>query len=229
MLKDTHKVHEGSMTPIQAEAYFDNALTQEDLANYSRDERDQIERGPLFAALGEMRDTMRTDIKYAIGDIDGVELLDAIHKTIDRPSEAYHQEGGQWQDTAQRPARRTSPIVRWIPAMVAAALFVLSLPGLISLLSHDLDPHQDLPPAQTIVYMNDPASAHVASCPQSVTDHIDPTSLTPTDDQLTVREMDHAIHLLIRRIESLEEVNRVRVERGELPVSPKPEKVPVTF
>ena len=210
------------------ETYFDGELRADQLGTLTRDD---IVSEPMYGALDEIRRVVRTDYSLSMGDIDGMSLLDAINRDID----AY--ESGKKSSTPASPrVSSVSPVVssrrkvvRWIPAMVAAALFCLSLPGLVTMFRAEPAPQM---PSPTVVYVNgNPAQQGVAMCAGDGTRYGDSAHNVAGDvmpipavqngasdkNQLTVEEMDFAIRHLIQRIESLEEANRIGVESGKIP------------
>ncbi len=216
-----------AIDPGMIEAYFDGELKADELGTLSRNE---IMADPIYESLDELRRVVRTDSKLALNDIDGMSLLDAINGEID----AYEKTKKSSPSAVVAP----TPVVpkqtvrhralRWVPAIVAAALFILSIPGWVSMLSSSPDPQMQQP---TVVYVGaNHAQQGVSVCPAERNNYeemprIDEAEMplppartsTPVKEQLTVEEMDYAIRHLIKRIESLEEANRLGIESGQIP------------
>ena len=225
MNNQEHKSNARAIDPGMIEAYFDGELKADELGTLTRNE---IIAEPAYAALEELRHVVRTDSKLALRDVDGMALLDAINADIDR------HEAEKKPKTLSMPVSATTKstrhrILRWVPAMVAAALFCLSLPGWVSMFMPEPDPQIQQP---TVVYVGtNHAQQGVAVCPGDSTNRYqEPDQFnhdiipqppvrtsTPIKEQLTVEEMDYAIRHLIKRIESLEEANRLGIESGIIP------------
>ena len=216
-----------AIDPGMIEAYFDGELKADELGTLTCSE---IMSDPIYEALDELRHVVRTDSRLALNDVDGMSLLDAINSDID----AYEREKKPEPVVAPIAAapKRVSRgrVLRWLPAVAAAALFCLSIPGWVSIFTSNPEPQMQSP---TVVYVGaNHAQQGVAVCPsdtnlyQQEPQHIEDRAIpqppvrtsTPVKEQLTVEEMDYAIRHLIQRIESLEEANRVGIENGIIPL-----------
>ena len=220
------KMSDRAIDPGMIEAYFDGELKADELGTLTRNE---IMADPVYEALDELRHVVRTDSRLALNDVDGMSLLDAINGEID----AYEREKKPVmhisEPVAAAPKRSArGRIWRWVPAIAAAALFCLSIPGWVSIFTPNAEPQMQSP---TVVYVGaNHTQQGVAVCPGDTNlyqepQHIEDRALpqppvrtsTPVKEQLTVEEMDYAIRHLIKRMESLEEANRLGIESGKIP------------
>ena len=220
------KMNDRAIDPGMIEAYFDGELKADELGTLTRNE---IMADPVYEALDELRHVVRTDSRLALSDIDGMSLLDAINSDID----AYECEKKPLhvvEPVAATPKRvgHGRVVLRWVPAIAAAALFCLSIPGWVSMFSSTPEPQV---PSPTVVYVGAnhtqqgvavcPGETNLYQEPQHIEDRAMPQppvrTSTPVKEQLTVEEMDYAIRHLIKRMESLEEANRLGIESGKIP------------
>ncbi len=222
--------------PLMIQSYFDNELTSEEFAAISHDE---LIHSPTYQALAELRQVVRTESELALDDIDGYALLDAINAQID--AEPMHsvqnlQPAAPSVASGFMPKRRTTAQVfrRWAPALVGAALFLLSIPGFVTMFTAKpmldtqtptvvvIDSNGKPQQAQTVVQYPQTAQ-HVwfdsnAAAPQN------PAQVPQNipDSQLTIEEMDFALRHLINRIENLENAHTNGIETGQKALFPNP-------
>lgn len=196
------------ISPLIIENYFDGELKSDEIDAI----REDLVRTPTYEALLELRQTVRVDSECALHDIDGCALLDAINRQID-------EECKPARNPLSQSKRRTSKqfFQRWAPALIGAALFLLSIPGL----AHWIAAGNRDTGAQTVVIVDggktqSPTQPAVVSYPRETVQTI------PAGNQLTVDEMDAALRLLIKRIERLEDANRTRIESGNQPIDASP-------
>ncbi len=220
---------EKKLDPFMIESFFDGELNSSDLDGIR--EEDIIE-SETYQALEELRNVVRTDTRMALNQVDGYALWDAINSRIEdkKPEKPRIPES----DLSQ-PKRRTSKqfFQRWAPALIGAALFLLSIPGFVlwgvTMNRSDVQP-------QTVVVIDSNASHHDPGVvnyqvpnqqnwnAQNNNAIVVPSNNNPVksnDSQLTVEEMDYAIRHLIQRIESLEDANRNDIESGKKPLIPE--------
>ena len=219
---DENKRQTKSINPIMIQSYFDGELSSEDLEAISHED---LIHNDSYAALAELRSVVRTESELALSDIDGYALLDAINRQIDAETKPSAQPE---LNPLSQPKRRTSKqfFQRWSPALIGAALFLLSLPGLIHWIAVGVS-GTDTPqqPAQTVVVIDSNAQH-----PQNMVNYQNPAqvqavmpSVQPASNQLTVEEMDFAIRHLIKRIETLENANQNGVDSGSLVIGSVPD------
>ena len=222
--------HESLMNPMLIESYFDGELKSEEFETIHHED---IENTETWKALEELRQVVKTESELALDDVDGFALLEAIHNDMD----AYESEKAEHNSRIVSPVEKTSRQSgvrrwkQWIPAMVASALFLLSVPGLIQMFGSNPAPVTPDTPQTTVVYVdgNNHHNAQDVVCPVQPSYWHESQNLGETDriaakapqersqsEQLTVDEMDNAIRLLIRRIENLEEANQQRLEKGDI-------------
>ena len=201
--------------PIDIEKYFDGELSSKEMEAL----HEELVHDPTYGALSELRDAVRVESRLALHDIDGCALLDAINRQID--AEAKPAE----PNPLSQPKRRTSKqfFARWAPAFVGAALFLLSIPGLVHWIAGaGKAESQQSQPAQTVVIVDSNGTKHAAQTNVVKFRH-DELPPVPASEQLTVEEMDTALRLLMKRIENLEEVNRNSIESGARPIADVPQ------
>ena len=225
--KNDKNHHETLMNPMLIESYFDGELKSDEFDAICHEDIVQTE---TWKALDELRQVVRTESELALDDVDGFSLLEAIHKDIDAYEFSKNEDKLRSVSPVVKPMRQDSGFrwKSWIPAIAAAALFLASIPGLVQMFWMDAPVKQE--PSTTVVYMdsNNPQKSQDVVCPapqywhenQPLMDMDVPSNVYPQKkdkaDQLTVDEMDNAIRHLIRRIETLEEANQERIERGDI-------------
>ena len=240
------------LDPILIQSWFDGELTPEDLEDITEDD---IANHPMVSALAELRDVVCTDVANAFDDVDEDAMWAAISKNIAninvKTGLRYDEETPQTtqikplsQNQLSAPSRHahtastrksTHAALRWLPAILGAALFCLSLPGLYTMFSNnDDEPAAIQSPSTTVVYVGtgavdqntQNALNYAAHTPEAWKNRQqDQNALLPKsrfgvttqspEDQLTVEEMDTAIRLLMNRLETLEYENLQRIERGD--------------
>lgn len=204
-----------SIQPQDIEKIFDGVSVSERILSEAR-------QTPEWLALEELRRVVRYDAASAIHGVDGVALFDAITRQIDSQSSRHEVPSAPSVLSASvaSPVRtsRRPWIVRWLPALVGAALFVLSLPGLVQLIWGSGSAPVQQP--QTVVYINDSGAAGYAKT-QAAPDWYRKGEPQPVavrrntpDTQLTIEELDFALKRLVERIEGLEAANRHNLETG---------------
>ncbi|MBR4986586.1 MAG: hypothetical protein IKY83_12715 [Proteobacteria bacterium] len=217
------------INPLMIQSYFDGELKSDELEAISHD---ALVHSQEYEAMDELRRVVRTESRLALEDIDGCALLDAINSRID----ADCGRKVVAPDPLSLPKRRTSAqfFRRWAPALIGAALFLLSVPGLAHWIVVGVSGNSGDAPQVPAVVVIDSNAAHSqemvsykkADAPgcmngvypqQNVDAVVNPAS---RGEQLTVDEMDVALRHLIQRIETLEEVNRNSVETGKRAVFP---------
>ena len=218
--------HETLMNPMLIESYFDGELKSDEFDTICHEDIVQTE---TWKALDELRQVVRTESELALDDVDGFSLLDAIHKDIDAYESGKNEEQLRSVSPVEKPVRREHGFrwKSWIPAIVASALFLASIPGWVQMFWSEGNSADS---STTVVYVdgNNAQKSQDVVCPapqywhenQPLMDRDVPSNVYPQkadkSDQLTVDEMDNAIRHLIRRIETLEEANQERLERGDI-------------
>lgn len=197
-----------NINPLMIQSYFDGELKSDELEALSHDD---LVHSEMYGALDELRQVVRTESRLALEDIDGYALLDAINKQIDEETKPVLKPE---LSPLSQPKRRTSKqfFQRWAPALIGAALFLLSLPGLIHWIAVGASGNETpAQPAQTVVVIDGNGSQH----PQNMVNYQNVPVAAPANqnNQLTVEEMDFAIRHLIKRIETLEN-NQNGTENG---------------
>ncbi|MBQ9241807.1 MAG: hypothetical protein IJ165_01030 [Proteobacteria bacterium] len=222
------------INPLMMQSYFDGELKSDELEAISHD---ALVHSQEYEAMDELRRVVRTESQLALDDFYGYALLDAINSRLD--AECGHKAPAPVVDTVSLPKRRTSAqfFRRWAPALIGAALFLLSIPGLAHWIVVGVSGggSNDSQKVSAVVVI-DGNSAHsqemvgykpVESARYDVVPQQKPLGgvLKPEaqKNQLTVEEMDVALRYLIQRIETLEEANRNSVETGKRAVFPTPE------
>ncbi|MBQ1924794.1 MAG: hypothetical protein II767_12920 [Proteobacteria bacterium] len=215
------------INPLMIQSYFDGELKSDELEAISHAD---LVHSPEYEAMDELRRVVRMESRLALDDIDGCAMLDAINSRLDAECGRKAAE----PEPLSQPKRRTSAqfFRRWSPALIGAALFLLSIPGLAHWIvvgvSGNSNEAQKVP-AVVVIDSNTahsqemvgykPADArYLNAAPQQKA----PGAVEPEakDSQLTVEEMDVALRYLIQRIETLEEANRNDVETGKRAVFP---------
>ena len=222
--KKEHNHHETLMNPMLIESYFDGELKSDEFEAICHEDIVQTE---TWKALDELRQVVRTESELALDDIDGFSLLESIHKEMDEYESRQTEDKLRAVSPVEKPVRRESGFrwKSWIPAMVAAALFLVSIPGWVQMFRPDASIQTE--PSTTVVYMdgNVHQKGQDVVCPaaqywhenQQIQGLDDNYPQNPVkSEQLTVDEMDNAIRHLIRRIETLEDANKERLERGDI-------------
>ncbi len=242
------------LDPMLIQSWFDGELDETDLEEINTND---VMSHPMYGALSELRDVVRTDVESAFDDVNEDAMWAAISRGIadidvktglskeetTLASAAPHTSKSLSIPSISTPSRsvaapssRKNTILRWLPSIIGAALFLVSIPGLYTMLA----PKASEPAQQptTVVYVE--AAAATPMAPNSVTYAAHKTDswqspgdeqtsisksriIVPTqtrENQLTVEEMDTAIKLLMNRLETLEEENRQRIERGDAPLRP---------
>lgn len=203
-----------AINPLMVQSYFDGELRSDELEALPHDALSETE---TWQALDELRRVVRTDYELACEPIDGYAMLDEILKKIDAEPKSEPLCAPQ-----RRPLR--ARLIRWIPAMAGAALFLLSIPGLAGYFVNGNGNRHDTEP-KTVVYINDSAAqAQFASQSETKARRAwlddgaaQPHTVAlprPADNQLTIQELDFALRKLVERIETLEEANRKNIETG---------------
>ena len=213
-----------NINSLMIQSYFDGELSSGELEAISHED---LVNSDTYQALDELRRVVRVESSLALEDIDGYDLLDAINRQIDADKESVQPVNAAINSSLSQPKRRTSKqfFQRWAPALIGAALFLLSIPGLIHWVvssgSSDAKP-------QTVVVIDSNGNQHSQGmvnyqAPDN-NQWYDPVQRgmngmqipanSPSNNQLTVEEMDFAIRHLIRRIEMLEEANTHDIENG---------------
>lgn len=199
------------VSPQMIESYFDGELNSEEFEALSREDLLHCE---TYEALQELRSVVRMDSQLALADVDACSMLNVINARIDavsRPSvQVQSAEMPKESNALSQPKRRTSKqfFQRWAPALIGAALFLLSIPGLVHWIAVGTVGHEAQPQPQTVVVIDSNGNQHAPGTvnyqkklPQ---DSMPIPAAQPSNNQLTVEEMDFAIRHLIRRIETLE-------------------------
>ena len=193
------------VSPMLIESYFDGAVKSEELEAVCGEEIVETE---TWKALDELRNVVRTESELALDDIDGFDMLEAIHSKMD-----------------ENPISRSKPRpmfggkARWLPVVAAAALFLLSIPGWVALFSEPDAPAQTMPAVVYVDSGQNNQNMREVVCPpapQQWEDNATQNSPISKEEQLTVEEMDFAIRHLIKRIEDLEDANRQGLENGDI-------------
>ena len=232
--------HESLMNPMLIESYFDGEVKSEEFETIHHED---IVKSETWQALDELRRVVRMESELALDDIDGFSLLDAIHDDIDQYDKHQSEEHSKTVAPVVQTSREhhTRRWTHWIPAMVGAALFLISIPGLVGIFTSGTNSSPDQQPSTTVVYVdgNGYQKSQDVVCPAAqqpmwyengdlqagdIPSVAKRQEDLPKGDQLTVEEMDNAIRLLIRRIESLEEVNRQGVEKGDISIQDNPDQ-----
>ena len=241
--QNTEQKHrEDLMNPMLIESYFDGELKSDE---FDTIQHEDIVRTETWQALEQLRHVVKMESELALDDIDGLSLLDAIHDDIDAYEHKKSEDHANTVSPVATPSRNSAPRrwTHWIPAMVGAALFLASIPGLVGLFNSTSvpTPEQQQQPSTTVVYVdgNGYQKSQDVVCPSvqqpmwydnqdlQANGEVPSVAKRPENkrgDQLTVEEMDNAIRLLIRRIESLEEVNRQGVEKGDISLQGNPDQ-----
>ncbi|MBQ9396341.1 MAG: hypothetical protein IJU23_12635 [Proteobacteria bacterium] len=195
------------ISPQMIESYFDGELSSDEFEALSREDLIHCE---TYEALLELRNVVRMDSQLALDDVDAGSMLDAINARLDAaacPSvQAKPVEPPKELDMLSQPKRRTSKqfFARWAPALIGAALFLLSIPGLIHWIADGTVAREAQPQPQTVVVIDNNGAKHAPGYQNNLPDSIAVPAVQPSNNQLTVEEMDFAIRHLIRRIETLE-------------------------
>lgn len=232
MSENSPKRSIAELNPLMIQSYFDNELTSDEFAAISHDD---LMRSPTYQALAELRQAVRLESQLALDDIDGYALLDAINARLDVEVPPSVSKPAMPVELSFAPKRRTTAQVfrRWAPALVGAALFILSIPGLVTMFTNHsmpepqtptvvvIDSNRNAPTAQAVV-QNPQDSQHVwnaANQNDPLTIHPNPN---PSKSQLTIEEMDYALRHLINRIETLENAHINGLETGKKALFPTP-------
>ena len=196
------------ISPQMIESYFDGELSSDEFEALSQEDLLHCE---TYEALQELRSVVRMDSQLALDDVDAGSMLDAINARLDSITRPSVQEKPVEQpkelDVLSQPKRRTSKqfFARWAPALIGAALFLLSIPGLIHWIADGTVAREVQPQPQTVVVIDSNGSKHTPGNYQNnLQDSMTVPAVQPSSNQLTVEEMDFAIRHLIRRIETLE-------------------------
>lgn len=242
------------LDPMLIQSWYDGELDKSALENTVADE---IAGHPMVAALEELGALVRADVGAAFSDFDEDGMWSAIRQEIQSGEVGHDAKAAceiagvrhpsrvpsddvAWRQPSQACVSRQGSslrarIVRWIPTLVGAALFLFSLPGLITMiqLSDNDKVSAAAQSAQTVVVVEanavDPATqsainyaAQKAWKPsvREETALIPHARINTSEDQLTVEEMDKALKLVLQRLESLEQQNQERLERGEMALQP---------
>lgn len=214
--------HVSQLNPLMIQSYFDDELTSEEFEAISHDD---LIHSPTYQALEELRQVVRTESELALDHIDGYALLDAINAQIDAELKTSHKPVPS-AESVFAPKRRTTAQVfqRWAPAFIGAALFLMSIPGLIAMFTYDnhdeaktptvvlIDSNRTAQPAQAMVQYPQPAQVWYDNQPKQA--EAVPTAETP-NSQLTIEEMDFALRHIINRIENLENAHVNGLETGK--------------
>lgn len=216
-----HENHEDlEVNPWMIQSYFDGESKSDEFETLSRD---ALMETPTWKALSELRSIVRMDSEEVVDSIDSYALLASIQERIERESE----QSPHFVRTPRKSSVR-SAFVRWMPAIVGAALFFLSIPGLVGLLQKDDEP---LKPS-TVVYITDSgknapypsvgASSGMREEAESQAVVLPRNALGSSaafkaqgTQQLTVEELDFALRKLVDRIEMLEKANQKNIETGK--------------
>ena len=195
------------ISPQMIESYFDGELSSDEFEALSREDLIHCE---TYEALLELRNVVRMDSQLALDDVDAGSMLDAINARLDAAAHPSVQEKTVEQpkalDVLSQPKRRTSKqfFARWAPALIGAALFLLSIPGLIHWIADGTVAREVQPQPQTVVVIDSNGAKHAPNYQNNLQDSMAVPAVQPSNNQLTVEEMDFAIRHLIRRIETLE-------------------------
>lgn len=242
------------LDPMLIQSWYDGELDEDELEDISVND---IASHPMVEALDELGSLVREDVKSAFENFDEAALWAAIshdinakqknteHQaacdkvSISHPShverEAYAQPSRSSATASSHVSPTRSRMIRWLPTLIGAALFLFSLPGLITMIqrSDNSQVSSASQQPQTVVVVD---TKSVDSATQNALNYAaqkawqpssqDQAPLIPrarinnSDDQLTVEEMDKALKLILQRLESLEQQNQQRIERGEMPIQP---------
>lgn len=204
------KKRQTNINSLMIQSYFDGELNSEEFEAISHED---LVNSETYKALDELRRVVRTEAELALDDIDGYALLDAINRQIDedlKPS--LHEQ--PTLTVLSAPKRRTSKqfFQRWAPALIGAALFLLSIPGLIHWIAIGSAQNDTQSQPQTVVVIDSNGAVHSQGMVnyQNPSQNVlaVPSAQNGNNSQLTVEEMDFAIRHLIKRIETLENANQ---------------------
>lgn len=242
------------LDPMLIQSWYDGELDEDELEDISVND---IASHPMVEALDELGSLVREDVRSAFENFDEAALWAAISHDINakqtnsepqtacdnvslsRPSrverEAYVQPSRMSATAEGKVSATRSRITRWLPTFIGAALFLFSLPGLITMIqrSDNAQVSTTSQQPQTVVVVD---AKSVDSATQNALNYAAQKAWQPSsqeqapliprariansDDQLTVEEMDKALKLVLQRLESLEQQNQQRIERGEMPLQP---------
>ena len=242
------------LDPMLIQSWYDGELDEGELEDITVND---IAGHPMVDALQEIGALVRSDVGDAFSDFDEDAMWSAISRQINASnlvaepkavadkvpvthtsrvaSDSIAQPSRSDVTAAGCHASKKSRVVRWIPTMIGAALFLFSLPGLITMIQQSDNEKVSAAskPAQTVVVVDakavDPATQNVINyATQNAwnTASYDSSALIPrarintSEDQLTVEEMDKALKLVLQRLEYLEQQNQQRLERGDIALQP---------
>ncbi len=228
--------------PLLIQSWFDNEL---DVSDMDSELLDEISRHPMVDALHEMRALVRAENEDALKDLDSASMWAAISDAIDDQNSVAHRPSVECcavvrpshssistnvPVAAPRPSVKAR-VLHWMPAIVGAALFLIGLPGLVTMIQQSDNETAVANAKQTVVYVNpgavDPAGVaqpniNLAAHAIQPENTIQRSRIAMPDDadnsRLTVDEMDTAIRVLMQRLETLEKQNQERIEQGQAPI-----------
>lgn len=201
--------------PLLIQSYFDGEVSSDAFGGMPDE---MIRQTQEYQALDELRRVVRLDMETELDRIDSYALLDAINQAIDADETATPKTTAHSPLHASRRTTSTSShIVRWLPTVIGAALFLLSIPGFVLWFQADDTSAQP----QTVVYINDPAAVQKTQQPkpQLWMEHAQDAHVvgvpTANKEQLTIEELDFALRKLADRLESLEKASGHPVEHTD--------------
>ncbi|MBQ1926639.1 MAG: hypothetical protein II180_11050 [Proteobacteria bacterium] len=242
------------LDPMLIQSWYDGELDEGELEEITVND---IAEHPMVDALEEIGALVRNDVENAFSDLDEDAMWSAISRQINANNVVAEPKAAADKvpvthssrvasDAVAQPARsdlaasgchasKKSRFVRWIPTLIGAALFLFSLPGLITMIQQSDNDKVSAAsqPAQTVVVVDaksvDPATQSAINyaaqnawnpAPQDSSALIPRARINNSEDQLTVEEMDKALKLVLQRLEYLEQQNQQRLERGDIALQP---------